>query len=152
MAEVAPPDTRKPTPGMGVGVYLLAGPAVVCLAGLGGHFGERLGGGPGYWVGCYVAGIAAAASVGLLFARLFRGHPLYWALGALGLLVGGHLTWFALGGKASEAPVSGSDQLLIALASLVGLLLGFAAAHTVVARRGSAPDAEPGAAADGGGM
>jgi hypothetical protein len=76
-----------------------------------------------------VAGIVAAALFGLVFSRLFRGHPLYWAVGALGLLIGGHLTWFALGGKASEAPASGSDQFLIALASLVGLLLGFVAAR-----------------------
>lgn len=136
MPEVAPRDPRNPTPGMGVGVYLLAAPLVVCLAGLGGHFGERLAGGPGYWVGCYVAGIAAAAVVGVAFARLFRGHPLYWALGALGLLVGGHLTWFALGGKSTEAPAGRSDQFLIASASLIGLLLGFALAHPIVARRG----------------
>lgn len=99
----------SPSIRLGLGVYLFAGPVVVCLAGIGGHYGEKLAGGVGYWVGCYVAAVLAALLASLLAAWLFRGHALYWALGALGLLLGGHLTWFALGGKAGEKPTSGSD-------------------------------------------
>lgn len=139
MPEDSPLDLKKPTLGTGVGVYFLAGPVVVCLAGLGGYVGERLGGGPGYWIGCYLAGTAAATVVGLVFAQLFRSHSLYWALGAVGLLAGGHLTWVMLGGKAGEAPASGSDQLLVGMASLTGLLLGLAGAHAIVARRKARP-------------
>ncbi|MFI5458024.1 MAG: hypothetical protein ACHRXM_21500 [Isosphaerales bacterium] len=77
----------------------------------------------------------------MLFARLFRGHPLYWTLGALGLLLGGHLTWVALGGRATEAPLSSSDQFLVWVAALMGMFLGFAVAHAVVARRSAKPPA-----------
>jgi hypothetical protein len=133
---------------LGLGVSFLAGPVVVAVAGIGGHFGERLAGAIGYWVGCYLAAIVAALLAGWLFARLFRGHPLYWAFGALGLLVGGHLTWFALGGTAGESPTTGSDQFVVAGAALVGMFLGFAAAHPIVSRRASQLQAEPGAVAD----
>ncbi len=109
-----------PKPGTGLGIYFVAGPVVVCIAGIGGKFGERLAGGPGYWVGCYLAALVAAASVGLLCARLFGAHPLYIAFGALGLLLGGHLTWALLGGKATEAPLSSSDQFLVSVAALTG--------------------------------
>jgi hypothetical protein len=124
----------KPTPGMGIGIFFLAGPTVVCIAGIGGHFGARIDDGIGYWIGCYAAGIIAAAAVAAIFSRLFRGRPLLWALGALGLLAGGHLTWFLLGGRSAVAP-SGSDQLFITMAAILGMLLGFAAAMGIMARR-----------------
>jgi hypothetical protein len=82
-----------------------------------------------------------------LFARLFRGHSLYWAFGALGLLVGGHLTWFALGGAAGESPRSGSDRLVVAGAALVGMFLGFSAAQPIGGRRTRRLQAEPGTTA-----
>jgi hypothetical protein len=131
-----------------LGVNFLAGPVVVLLAGIGGHFGERLAGAVGYWVGCYVVAIAAAAAAGWLFARLCRGHPLYWALGALGMLLGGHMTWFALGGKADETPTSGSDQVVVVGAALIGMILGFAVAHLIVSRGTAKQAAEQNAAAD----
>jgi hypothetical protein len=147
MSEVAPSKANSPA-GLGLGVYFLAGPVVVALAGIGGHFGERLAGTVGYWVGCYLVAIAAAILAGWLFARLFRGHSLYWALGALGMLLGGHLTWFALGGKAGETPTSGSDQIVVVGAALIGMYLGFAVAHPIVSRRTAKLPAEQGAVAD----
>jgi hypothetical protein len=129
-------------------VYFLAGPVVVALAGIGGHFGERLASGVGYWVGCYVVAVAAAFLASLLFARLFHGHPLYWALGTLGMFLGGHLTWFALGGKAHETPTSGSDQIVVVGAALIGMFLGFAVAHPIVSRRAGKLAAGPSAASD----
>jgi len=147
MSEGTPSKAASPA-GLGVLVYFLAGPVVVALAGIGGHFGERLAGGVGYWIGCYVAAVLAALVASLLFARLFHGHPLYWALGALGMLLGGHLTWFALGGKAGGTPTSGSDQIVVVGAALVGMFLGFAVAHPVVSRRTVQRAAELGAAAD----
>jgi hypothetical protein len=147
MSEASQHESPSAT-GLGLGVYFLAGPVVVALAGIGGHFGERLAGAVGYWVGCYLAAIVAAILAGWLFARLLRGHPLYWAFGALGLLVGGHLTWFALGGAAGESPTSGSDQIVVAGAALAGMCLGFAAAHPIVSRRASKLPAEPGPALD----
>jgi hypothetical protein len=142
MSEASSSET-KPATGLGVAVYCLAGPVVICLAGIGGHFGERLGGGAGYWVGCYLTALLAAVAVALLFARLFHGHPFYWALGSLGLLLGGHLTWFALGGKVGDAPKTGSDHVVIGGAALAGMLLGFAAAHPFVVRRSAKPQDEP---------
>lgn len=147
MSEVAPNKVSSPA-GLGLGVYFLAGPVVIALAGIGGHFGERLAGGVGYWVGCYLAAVVAALLASLLFARLFRGPPLYWALGALGMLLGGHLTWFALGGKANETPTSGSDQIVITGAALIGMFLGFAVAHPIVNRRAGKLAAEQSAAPD----
>jgi hypothetical protein len=147
MSEGAPSKATSPA-GLGLGVYFLAGPVVIALAGIGGHFGEKLAGGVGYWVGCYVVAVVAALVASLLFARLFHGHPLYWALGALGMLLGGHLTWFALGGKANETPTSGSDQIVVVGAALIGMFLGFAVAHPMVSRRTGKPAAEQSAAAD----
>jgi hypothetical protein len=147
MSETPQHETPSAT-GLGLGVYFLAGPLVAALAGIGGHFGERLAGLVGYWVGCYLVAIAAAVLAGWLFARLFRGHPLYWAFGALGFLLGGHMTWFALGGSIKESPASGSDQVVVIGAALVGMFLGFAAAHPIVARRHSKLPAEPPATAD----
>lgn len=141
MPTIPQPDA-KPSVGLGLGVYLLAGPVLVCLAGIGGHFGERLGGGVGYWVGSYLCALLAAGIVAVIFARLFHGHPLYWALGALGLLLGGHLTWLALGGNPRNAPIDGSDQFVIGGAALVGMFLGLAAAHPIVARRAATSQAE----------
>ncbi len=140
--------SKRETPsvtGLGFGVYFFAGPVVVALAGIGAHFGARLAGPIGYWVGCYLAAIVAASVAGWLFARLFHGHPLYWALGGLGMLLGGHLTWFALGGAASETPTSVSDQQVLVIAALVGMFLGFAAAHTIVTLRTSVLPDEPAA-------
>ncbi|MCE9619160.1 MAG: hypothetical protein K8R92_04555 [Planctomycetes bacterium] len=135
MSNVQIPGPDHAPAHIGVGVYFLAGPTVVCLAGIGGHFGEKHFDGAGYWVGCYLAGILGAALFGWLFARMFHSSPLYWALGAIGLLIGGHLTWVLFGGKFSDAPVSDSDHLIIALASLAGMLLGFAAARMIIARK-----------------
>jgi hypothetical protein len=129
----------KPTTGMGIGIYFIAGPMVVLIAGLGGALGRRVSGGPGYWVGCYLAGILAAAIVAAISARRFGGHPLYWAFGAVGMLLGGHLTFIALGGKPGEAPLSESNQFLVRCAAVVGLVLGFALAHPIVARSAKRP-------------
>lgn len=142
MSEASQKESPSAT-GLGLGVYFFAGPVVVALAGIGGHFGERLAGTVGYWVGCYLVAIAAAVMAGWLFARLFRGHPLYWALGALGMLLGGHLTWFALGGKANETPTSGSDRIVVAGAALIGMFLAFALAHALVSRRAGKVMAPP---------
>jgi hypothetical protein len=141
-----PPSQANPSATVGVGVYFLAGPVVIALAGIGGHLGEQLAGVVGYWMGCYLAAILAALTASFLFAWLFRGHPLYWALGALGMLLGGHLTWFALGGKAGATPTSGSDQIVVVGAALLGMFLGFAVAHPIVSRRAAKLAAEIGAA------
>lgn len=135
MPNLTTDDFRSPSVvGMGAGVYLLAGPAVVALAGIGGYIGEKFTGAIGYWAGCYIAGIVAAIVAGWIFARLFRGHPLDWALGAIGMFLGGHLTWLVVGGRAGENPTSGSDQMVTAITALAGMLLGFAAARSIVNR------------------
>jgi len=129
----------KPTTGMGIGIDFMLGPVVVLIAGIGGVLGRWVSGGPGYWVGCYLAGILAAAIVAVISARHFGGHPLYWAFGAVGMLLGGHLTTMALGGKPGEAPLTGFDQFLVQCAAVSGLVLGFALAHPIVARSAKRP-------------
>lgn len=130
------PDTKQPNrTSIGIGIYIGLGPIVVLIAGIGGKFGERWGGGAGYWAGVYLAGVVAAVLAGLLFARLLSGHPLYWIAGALGMLLGGHLTWFALGGRPGQAPLSGFDQVVSWSAALIGMYLGFLIAHRFVASR-----------------
>jgi hypothetical protein len=111
-----------PTPpkGTGLWVYFIVGPMVVCIAGIGGKIGEHLAGGPGYGTGCYLAAVLSAVVAGLIFARLFQGHPLFWALGALGMLLGGHLTWVACGGRATAAPLSGFDLVVVSGATIMG--------------------------------
>jgi hypothetical protein len=64
------------------------------------------------------------------------------------MLLGGHLTWFALGGKGGETPTSGSDQIVVAGAALIGMFLGFAVAHPFVSRRTAKLPPEQGSAAD----
>jgi len=120
---------------MSIGIYLLAAPAVVALAGLGGALGQSFAGTIGYWLGCYLTAIAAAAIVAAIFARVFGSHPLLWAFGVLGLFVFGHAAWAMLSGLDSGAPSSGSDRVIVAIASLAGLLLGRAGAQWLLARR-----------------
>jgi len=88
-----------------------------------------------------VAAVVAASVAGIVFARLFQGHPLFWTLGALGLLLGGHLSWAAFGGRATDAPLSSSDQFLVWVAALMGMFLGFAVAQAIIARRLAKPPA-----------
>jgi hypothetical protein len=61
---------------MGIGICLLARPMVVLISGLGGVLGRRVGGVPGYSVGCFLGGILAATIVAGIGARLFGGRPL----------------------------------------------------------------------------
>lgn len=129
-------ESRSPSmTEIGIGVYFLAGPAVVALAGLGAYFGQKIGGSIGLWIGCYAAGIVASVVAGWVFSRLFRGNPLYWILGAFGMLAGGHLTWIVLRGTAGEGSIPRNSALLSSTAALAGMFLGFAAARSIANRR-----------------
>jgi hypothetical protein len=148
MSETAEPEiAKKPWPraviGLAIGIWFIAGPIVVVLAGIAARFGERQWGSPGYWASAYATAPVAAGLVALLLGRLFGHHPLYWALGVLVFFVFGHLMWALLGGRAIDTTLSTSDQSLAFMAAGLGLFLGIALASTILARRVSNKESRP---------